>query len=321
MGSVRENSGRNNNKSAPLFLRMGCASAAGSIAECLTLPFDAVSTRLQLQPRKAKLGNSVFSVLKQIVRNEHIIVLWRGLTPALARQAVLQGFGIGFYPLLRAKIQLTSREQTSTLNMDSSTPTLWQRVIAGSVTGGLAQLLASPFDVVKVRMQSQAKAFAEGYKVQEFTSLRNGVVTILRKEGIRGLYIGIAPSIFRASCQFGTGLATYDFSKHYLLLKGYEDSAPVHVACSVLSGFCTAVVGNPADVLKTRMIGHLSGGSGPKYTGPMDCLQKTLKNEGFRALYKGFIPNYCRLAPWQIVFFICFEKISLFVTGHTFSTK
>jgi len=31
------------------------------------------------------------------------------------------------------------------------------------------------------------------------------------------------------------------------------------------------------------------------YTGSIDCLVKTVRHEGFFALYKGFIPAYCRL--------------------------
>ena len=43
--------------------------------------------------------------------------------------------------------------------------------------------------------------------------------------------------------------------------------------------------------------------------------------ERLRGLYKGFLPTYMRLAPWQMIFFVCFEQISLAVTGHTFPTK
>ena len=34
------------------------------------------------------------------------------------------------------------------------------------------------------------------------------------------------------------------------------------------------------------------------------------------ALYKGFIPTWARLGPWQMVFFLTFERISILVTGE-----
>lgn len=45
------------------------------------------------------------------------------------------------------------------------------------------------------------------------------------------------------------------------------------------------------------------------YTGSLDCAMRTVKNEGFRALYKGFIPTYLRMGPWNIIFFIIYEQL------------
>lgn len=51
------------------------------------------------------------------------------------------------------------------------------------------------------------------------------------------------------------------------------------------------------------------------YRGMLDCGVQTIKAEGVLALYKGFLPAYVRLAPWQMVFFIAYEQLSLFVHG------
>lgn len=37
---------------------------------------------------------------------------------------------------------------------------------------------------------------------------------------------------------------------------------------------------------------------------------KTVRAEGLSALYKGFLPAYLRLAPWQLVFFVTFEELN-----------
>lgn len=43
-------------------------------------------------------------------------------------------------------------------------------------------------------------------------------------------------------------------------------------------------VGQPMDTIKTRL--QIEGPSG-RFAGPMDCLRKTIHNEGFLGLYKG----------------------------------
>jgi len=44
------------------------------------------------------------------------------------------------------------------------------------------------------------------------------------------------------------------------------------------------------------------------YKNSWDCLIKTVTNEGAFGLYKGFFPNWIRIAPHTTVTFIVYEK-------------
>lgn len=46
------------------------------------------------------------------------------------------------------------------------------------------------------------------------------------------------------------------------------------------------------------------------YSGSVDCAVQTVRNEGFLALYKGFIPTWVRMGPWNIIFFIIYEQLN-----------
>lgn len=48
------------------------------------------------------------------------------------------------------------------------------------------------------------------------------------------------------------------------------------------------------------------------YKGSIDCGIQTVRNEGFSALYKGFIPTWVRMGPWNIIFFITYEQLKQF---------
>lgn len=48
------------------------------------------------------------------------------------------------------------------------------------------------------------------------------------------------------------------------------------------------------------------------YKGSIDCGIQTVRNEGFRALYKGFIPTWFRMGPWNVIFFITYEQLKQF---------
>lgn len=45
------------------------------------------------------------------------------------------------------------------------------------------------------------------------------------------------------------------------------------------------------------------------YSGSLDCAVQTIRNEGLLALYKGFIPTWVRMGPWNIIFFITYEQL------------
>ncbi len=67
--------------------------------------------------------------------------------------------------------------------------------------------------------------------------------------------------------------------------------------------------------VKTRIMNQAKGAR--VYSGLLDCMTKTVRAEGVMSLYKGFLPAYARLGPWQVVFFIVFEELNVRVLGKT----
>lgn len=66
---------------------------------------------------------------------------------------------------------------------------------------------------------------------------------------------------------------------------------------------------NQKHVIKSTTSTASDGGAKQLYKGSIDCFVQTVRNEGFRALYKGFIPTWVRMGPWNIIFFITYEQL------------
>ncbi len=49
--------------------------------------------------------------------------------------------------------------------------------------------------------------------------------------------------------------------------------------------------------------------NGNLYNGVFDCLAKTVRTEGFRAIYKGFLPHLARILPHTILALSLGEQI------------
>lgn len=57
------------------------------------------------------------------------------------------------------------------------------------------------------------------------------------------------------------------------------------------------------------LLGIDKNGKGILYRGITDCFVKTLKIEGVRGLYKGFISNFCRVAPHTVLNLTFWEQL------------
>jgi solute carrier family 25 (mitochondrial uncoupling protein), member 8/9 len=106
-------------------------------------------------------------------------------------------------------------------------------------------------------------------------------------------------------------MASYDQFKQMLLMyTRMKDNTITHFTAGFMAGFVATIVASPADVVKTRLMS-----SPDSYTGVVNAFTRMLKEEGPKAFYKGFIPNFMRLSIWSCTCFIAMEKIKIFLVG------
>lgn len=75
-----------------------------------------------------------------------------------------------------------------------------------------------------------------------------------------------------------------------------------HFALGSIAGAFGAFVVYPIDLVKTRMQNQRSARVGQVlYTNSLDCARKVIKNEGFRGLYSGVIPQLIGVAPEKAI--------------------
>lgn len=167
-------------------------------------------------------------------------------------------------------------------------PPLYKKILAGLTTGAIGITFANPTDLVKIRLQAEGK---KPIIERRYTGVWDAYTKIVRKEGVLGLWKGLAPNIMRNSVINATELATFDQVKEMVLRsKLMGDTIGCHLFCSSIAGFVAAVIGSPVDVLKTRIMNSTAGTS-THYNGIFDCIIKTYKENGILSFYKGFNAN------------------------------
>eukprot|EP00743_Colponemidia_sp_Colp-15_P008773 GILK01009567.1.p1 GENE.GILK01009567.1~~GILK01009567.1.p1 ORF type:complete len:540 (+),score=74.80 GILK01009567.1:82-1701(+) len=275
------------------------------MAVLFTNPFDTAKVRLQLQnstfgPRVYR--NSIDCLMK-IARNEGLRGLQKGLVPAAWREGSKNVFRIGmFEPILNI---LHNRE------VDGAPP-MWKRIVAAATSGGLGAVACNPFELIKTRLQAESKGNKAVAFEHSYTGTWSAFRTILRYEGVSGLYRGSSMSVLRAIVGSGANLPTYSVMREYVLTNQLlSDNSVTDIVCSMISSAVTAFVMNPVDVLRTRVYNQPvdANGNGLLYKSGLDCLRKVLSTEGFSALYKGFASSYMRLGPHFTLTFVFLEQM------------
>jgi hypothetical protein len=267
-------------------------------AALVTNPIDVLKIRLQIQGNTSpKRYTGFIQGGLRIFQEEGLRGLYRGITASLMREASYSSLRLAGYDLV--KELLASSNETP-----SNTP-LWKKAVSGLTSGASAAAIANPADLVKVRMQAFSGAGASRY-----SSTWAALADIYTKNGWKGLYRGVGPSTQRAALLTASQLASYDHIKQWLLSLGYREGIPLHGVCSFLAGFVCAAVTSPVDLLKTRVMNAPPG----KYSSAFDCMRQTYANEGPLGFYKGFFPNWYRIAPHTVVTMLVYEQFRR-VTG------
>mmetsp|Transcript_69 Transcript_69/g.135 ORF Transcript_69/g.135 Transcript_69/m.135 type:complete len:327 (-) Transcript_69:1342-2322(-) len=171
--------------------------------------------------------------------------------------------------------------------------------VAGSSAGLVASLCLQPFEVIKTRMQAH-KFSAGSINVGMFRTAS----TVMRDEGVRGLWAGVTASVIRTAA--GAGL-------YFLLLERVsielnerfpvgKDTNPTMAGlrmfgAGAVSRSLAATLLCPITVVKTRM--EYSSMGGAKYTGVGQALYSIGAKEGFRGLFSGLGSTLLRDAPFS----------------------
>lgn len=183
----------------PLWAEVTAGFVAGGSQVLFTNPLEIVKIRLQVQGQTA--GVSRKSAI-QIVKELGVMGLYKGTSACLLRDIPFSG--IYFTSYAHLKKDFFGESETKRLSM-------LELLAAGAMAGMPAAYLTTPADVIKTRLQVEAKKGESTY-----TGITDAFRKILREEGPRAFFKGGPARIFRSSPQFGVTLMSYELFKQWV---------------------------------------------------------------------------------------------------------
>ncbi|EWY91223.1 hypothetical protein FOYG_08401 [Fusarium oxysporum NRRL 32931] len=191
--------------------RLICGGIAGITSVFLTYPLDIVRTRLSIQSASfAELGNrpdqlpGMWTTLVQMYKTEGgMSALYRGIIPTVAGVAPYVGLNFMVYESVR-KYLTPEGEQN---------PNATRKLLAGAISGAVAQTCTYPFDVLRRRFQINTMS-GMGY---QYKGITDAIRVIVTQEGIKGLYKGIVPNLLKVAPSMASSWLSFEMTRDFLV--------------------------------------------------------------------------------------------------------
>ncbi|KAJ3127648.1 hypothetical protein HK098_005993 [Nowakowskiella sp. JEL0407] len=293
-------------RNVPAHFSIGAGAIAGGVEAVITYPTEFVKTQLQLQSKKTlnELNSQIkfsgpIDVLRQTIKDKGFFAIYKGVDAVCIGAAVKAG--VRFLSFEQLKIALADKDG----KLSSG-----RRVLAGLGAGVLEAMIAvTPSETIKTKLIHDQNSPNPKYK-----GLIHGTKSIIKSEGIRGIYRGMTAVVLRQGANSAVRLTTFDFLKEnstrFYLKK--DNNGPVILPWYVnfmngaLAGIVTVYSTMPLDVVKTKMQ-SLDGAK--RYKNSLDCLYRTARDDGIKALWKGTTPRLGRLIFSGGIIFTVYESM------------
>eukprot|EP00756_Hemistasia_phaeocysticola_P052951 Hpha_TRINITY_DN28282_c0_g1::TRINITY_DN28282_c0_g1_i1::g.116781::m.116781 len=291
---------------------LAASALAGALGRLPCHPIDTLKARQQAAERLPGAPPArMLAVARQTAAKEGFRGFYRGVGVAV----------VGSTPA--TCLYLTSYN----LCKDALAPVFGEWRFLGDFTSGFVAEAVScclwvPIDVVKERLQVQTPEVKGRY-----TGSLDGLRTVSRMEGLRGLYKGY----FSTLGSFGPYSAFY-----FLFYEQLKAAALQHIGggqkelpfgwgltCGAAASGLAAAITNPLDMVKLRLqvqrtrsaAGEESGQFSYRYRGMVHGLRAVVQEEGVAGLWKGVAARVLFAGPNAAITMALFEQIRSALTA------
>ncbi|KAL6042904.1 Solute carrier family 25 member 25 [Balamuthia mandrillaris] len=271
---------------------------AGTVSRTATAPFDRLKTLLQAQSSPSKVAGpgqvaeytGVMQGLRKIYAEGGWLAFFRGNGTNVIKIAPESACKFYSYDIFKKML------------CKGDTPSVLEKLLAGSMAGVVSQTMIYPLEITKTRL-----ALA---KPGEYSGIADTITKIAKHEGVRALYRGLAPSLIGIIPYAGVDLAVYSTLKEWVQKRNASKETGIltSLGCGAVSSTCGQVVAYPLQLIRTRMQAQGMKGRPVVYSGMADCFLKTVQSDGMLGLYKGIAPNFLKALPAISISYVVYEQ-------------
>mmetsp|Transcript_4486 Transcript_4486/g.16954 ORF Transcript_4486/g.16954 Transcript_4486/m.16954 type:complete len:357 (-) Transcript_4486:331-1401(-) len=174
------------------------------------------------------------------------------------------------------------------------------RVFAATGAAMITSCVATPFDVIKTRMQ-----YHHG---SQYRGIWHSANYIIASRGISSLWTGLQPALISQVPATGLYYSGYEYFRNYLLTHGYSATTAPLFAGAVSRLFVTTLT-SPFEYIRTAMQAQEASHS------MMQIFRYSVQTYGFSRLWAGLGITMLRDAPFSAFYWFSYEHIKQHILG------
>ncbi|RLN90608.1 hypothetical protein BBJ28_00004184 [Nothophytophthora sp. Chile5] len=282
-----------------------CCSVAGCASRSAVAPLERLKILLQVQDYIKKGGaatsaspakyRTIRQSLRQIGVEEGIRGYFKGNGANCVRVFPYVAIQFAVFERLKPVLISEGAESLSTL----------QKLAGGAMAGVVSVCITYPLDAARARLTVQG-----GLANTAHTGIISVLKSLVRTEGLRGVYRGVLPTIWGIAPYVGLNFMVFESLRTTVPRNANgEPDAMYLLGCGALAGACGQTAAYPMDILRRRFQLSTLRGDTLGYTSTIGGLRTIVREEGVRGLYKGITPNFIKVVPSVAIMFTTNELL------------
>ncbi|KXN90408.1 hypothetical protein AN958_04277 [Leucoagaricus sp. SymC.cos] len=272
-------------------------ATAGAVEAFITYPTEFVKTRSQFGGKK----EGPIAIIKDTVRKHGITGLYSGCSALVIGNA------------LKAGVRFVSYDHFKQRLADSEGKVSAPRSLLAGLGAGMMEAIfaVTPSETIKTKLIDDAKRPNPQYR-----GLVHGTMSIVKQEGIFGIYRGLFPVMMRQGANSAVRFTTYSTLKQFVqgtARPGQPLPSAITFGIGAIAGLVTVYTTMPLDVIKTRM---QSLEARAQYRNSFHCAYRIFTEEGILRFWTGTTPRLARLVMSGGIVFTVYEKIIKILGGR-----
>ncbi|KXH36179.1 mitochondrial carrier protein [Colletotrichum simmondsii] len=300
------------------------AGGVAGVSETLvTYPAEYVKTRRQLHFKSTTNATtsrpnpppSSLAIIRDTICTSGVRGIYSGVQALAASNAAKSGIRFLAFETTRSKLDALSGSESPASGPGKKPRAAWINVVSG-LSAGVAESIAvvTPGEAIKTKMihaaatSSSSSSSSAGSRFAN-RGLVSAVRTLLREEGIRGLWSGLTPVLCKQGTNSAVRFTTFAMLQERVAARWPQLQGGVGstLVLGGVSGVFTVYASMPFDNIKTRMQSVQSAET--QYTGMVDCAARILKSDGVFAFWRGTSPRLVRLTLSSGITFTVYDQV------------